>query len=160
MHTIGRWYVQGVEIAWPSVSGASHISSPWALLIMSVQARILHGRKQWERHKTRYGIFGAILGELRIVSLARLRPCTESWPDFTYIRADYAGATSALSFWQQGARASARPCSRWSQLCYGELQAWRAWMLLDDLTCARTWSPSPRALWPPGSIRSAGSSLL
>ena len=75
-----------------------HASVPRGhLLIVSVQARILHGRKQWERHKTRYGIFGAILEELRIVSLARLRPCTESWLDFTYIRADYAGATSALS---------------------------------------------------------------
>ena len=28
--SVGGWYVQGVEIAWPSVSGASHICSPWA----------------------------------------------------------------------------------------------------------------------------------
>ena len=119
MHTAGGWYVQGVEIAWPPVSGASRICypwasphrvsasahSPWAQAVGTAQDQVWH--------------LGAIWGELRNVSLARLRPCTESWPDFTYIRADYAGATSALTFWQQGASTSARPCSRWSQLCYG-----------------------------------------
>jgi hypothetical protein len=28
--SVGGWFVQGVEIAWPSVSGASHFCSPWA----------------------------------------------------------------------------------------------------------------------------------
>ena len=150
MHTAGGWYVQGVEIAWPSVSGASHICSPWA----SPHRVSASAHSPWAQAvgtaQDQVWHLGAIWGELRNVSLARLRPCTKSWPDFTYIRADYAGATSALSFWQQGASVSARPCSRWSQLCCGELQAWRAWMLLDDFTCARTWSPSPRASWPLG----------
>lgn len=113
--------------------------------------------KQWERHKTRYGNNGdaahCLTGQNASVHvvLAGLHIHTGrlGWRDFGF------------EFWeQQEASASARPCSIWPQLCYGELQAWRAWMLLDDITCARTWSPSPRALWLPGSIRSAGSSLL
>ena len=68
--SVGGRFVQGVEIAWPSVSGA--FVPRGHLLIVSVQACILHGRKQWERNKTRYGHFWG-----------RCRGCAMShWPDF------------------------------------------------------------------------------
>ena len=84
----GGWYVQGVEIAWPAVSGASPQVFPVGISSSCQCKRMFSMGIAVGTAQDQVWHFLGTLPWLRNVSLARLRPCTESWPDFTYIRAD------------------------------------------------------------------------
>lgn len=120
----GGWYVQGVEIAWPVVSGASsHLfpvgisSSCQCKRIFSMGITVGTAQDQvWHFLGPNGAAAQCLTGQTTSVRrvLARLHIHTGRlrWRDFGF------------EFWEyQGASASALPCSISRQLCCGGLQA-------------------------------------
>ena len=156
----GGWYVQGVEIAWPVVSGASsHLfpvgisSSCQCKRIFSMGITVGTAQDQvWHflgpNGAAAQCLTGQTASVLRILARLHIHTGRLGWRDFGF------------EFWDlQRASASARPCSMGPTLLRRALGS-------PGLDAAgRPHSPQnvsalPRSLWPPRSIRSAGSSTL
>ena len=157
---VGGWCVQGVEIAWPSVSGASpHLFPVGISSSCQCKRAFSMGANSGNGIRPGMDIFGdaavaaqCLTGQtasvLRILAGLHIHTGRLGWRDFGF------------EFWDlQRASASARPCSM------GPTLLRRAWSSPGLDAAGRPHSPQnvialAQSIMAPWSIRSAGSSTL